>query len=110
MSRTNLPPSVARYFEGANAQDADRASSLFAEDAVVHDEGRDHVGRPAIRGWVQDTIDRYATKLVVEGVTESSDATMIVVRVSGSFPGSPVKLRFLFQLADGLIAHLDIKS
>jgi ketosteroid isomerase-like protein len=110
MSRTNLPSSISGYFEGANAQDADQASSLFAEDAVVHDEGRDHVGRPAIRGWVQDTIDRYATKFVVEGVSESSDATMVVVRISGSFPGSPAKVRFLFQLADGLITHLDIKS
>jgi ketosteroid isomerase-like protein len=110
MSRTNLPSSISRYFEGANASDADHASSLFAEDAVVHDEGRDHVGRPAIRGWVQDTIDRYATKFVVEGMSESSDATMVVVRISGSFPGSPAKLRFLFQLADGFITHLDIKS
>lgn len=109
MSRPNLPSSIARYFEGANAKDADQASSLFAEDAVVHDEGRDHVGRPLIREWVQDTIDRYATKLVVEGVSESSDATMVVVHMSGSFPGSPVTVRFLFQLADGLITHLDIK-
>ena len=108
MSR-NLPSSILRYVEGANAHDADQASSLFAEDAVVHDEARDHVGRPAIREWVQDTIDRYATKFVVEGVSESSDATMVVVRMSGSFPGSPIKMRFVFQLADGLITHLDIK-
>jgi ketosteroid isomerase-like protein len=109
MSRTNLPSSIERYFEGTNAHDADRASSLFAEDAVVHDEGSDHVGRPAIRAWVQDTSDRYATKLVVESVSESSDATMVVARMSGTFPGSPAKARFLFQLADGLITHLDIK-
>ena len=110
MSRTNLPSSIVRYFEGANAKDADQASSLFAEDAVVHDEGRDHIGRPAIRRWVQDTIARYATTLVVESISESSDATMVVVRMSGSFPGSPATVRFLFQLADGLITHLDIKS
>ena len=109
MSRTKLPASIARYFEGANAHDADAASSLFAEDAVVHDEGSDHVGQPAIRRWVQSTIDRYATKLVVESSSESSDATMVVVRMSGSFPGSPATARFVFQLADGLITHLDIK-
>src|SRR5882724_5832281 len=98
MSRNLLPSSVAHYFERANA-----------DDAVVHDEGRDHVGRPAIRGWLQDTTDRYSTTFVVDSVSESSDATMVVVRLSGSFPGSPIKLRFLFQLADGLITHLDIK-
>jgi len=110
MSRTKLPSSIARYFEGANARDAEQASSRFAEDAVVHDEGRDHVGRPAIRAWVQDTIDRYATKLEVESISESSDATMVVVRMSGTFPGSPAKARFVFQLSDGDITHLDIKS
>lgn len=109
MSRTNIPSSISTYFEGANAQDADQASSLFADDAIVHDEGHEHVGRAAIREWVQGSIDRYATKHVVEDVSDSADATMVVARISGTFPGSPIKLRFLFQLADGLITHLDIK-
>jgi ketosteroid isomerase-like protein len=108
MSRT-LPPAIARYFEGANAFDAETASSMFAPDAVVHDEARDHVGRPAIRRWVQGTIDRYATQFVVESESESADATLVVVRLSGSFPGSPIRIRFVFQLADGAITHLDIK-
>jgi hypothetical protein len=30
--------------------------------------------------------------------------------MSGSFPGSPAKARFLFHVADGLVTHLDIKS
>lgn len=110
MSRTNLPSSIASYFDGANAHDADKATSLFADDAIVHDEGHDHVGRPAIRDWVQDSIKRYATKNVIEDVSESADATMVVARVSGTFPSSPIKLRFVFQLAGGLITHLDIKS
>jgi hypothetical protein len=111
MSRNNLPSSIARYFEGANAKEADRASSVFAEAAVVHDEGRDHVGRPAIRRWVQDTIDRYATQFVIEKVSEPDGATTaVVVRMCGTFPGSPVTVRFMFQLAEGLITHLDIKS
>lgn len=109
MSRTNLPSSISRYFDGANAHDAGKASSLFAEDAIVHDEGHDHVGRPAIHEWIQGSINRYATKHVIEDVSDSADATMVAVRISGTFPGSPIKLRFLFQLADGLISHLDIK-
>jgi hypothetical protein len=108
MSRA-LPTSIARYFEGANAHDAQRAASLFAEHAVVHDEHRDHLGRAAIRRWVQDAIDRYATELVVEQTSESADATMVHVRMSGTFPGSPATARFVFQLADGLITDLDIK-
>jgi len=107
MSRP-IPPSVACYFEGADAHDASKAASSFAEDAVVHDEGRDHVGRAAIQDWVQDTINRYATRFEVEAVSDSEDATLVVARLSGRFPGSPIRIRFLFQLADGLITHLDI--
>jgi len=106
---SNLPAAIARYFGGANAFDAETASSMFAPDAVVHDEAHDHVGRPAIRQWVQDTIDRYATQFVVESASDSADATLVVVRLSGSFPGSPIRMRFVFQLAEGTITHLDIK-
>jgi len=105
-----VPSPIARYFDGANARDAETASAAFAADAVVHDEGRDHVGREAIRAWLQDTIERYAMELVIETTSESSDATLVGVKVSGTFPGSPIHLRFLFQLVDGLITHLDIQS
>ena len=105
----NLPPAIARYFAGANSRDAASAASLFAEGAVVHDEGRDHVGRSAIRRWVQSTIERYAPTLDVETMSESPDATLVVVTMSGSFPGSPATAQFLFQLADGYITHLDIR-
>lgn len=103
-----LPPAIASYFEGADAHDADRASSLFAEDAIVHDDHKEHVGRAAIRGWVQSDCDRYAMRLAVEDIAGSSDATVVLARVSGTFPGSPIMLRFAFQLANGLIARLDV--
>jgi hypothetical protein len=108
MSRV-LPSSIARYFDAANARDADAASHSFAVDAVVHDESRDHVGRIAIRAWVQDTIDRYATQFEIEATSESVDATLVVARLSGTFPGSPIRLRFVFQVVDDAISHLDIK-
>jgi hypothetical protein len=36
--------------------------------------------------------------------TESSDATMVVAHVSGSFPGSALELRLLFQFAGVAVA------
>jgi ketosteroid isomerase-like protein len=109
MSRT-VPTPIAHYFDAANAHDAERASSSFAADAIVHDEGRDHIGRPAIRAWVQDTIDRYATQVEIESASESPDATLVVAKVSGTFPGSPIRLRFVFQVVDDAVSRLDIKS
>jgi ketosteroid isomerase-like protein len=108
MSRT-VPAPIAQYFDGTNARDASAASLAFAADAVVHDEGRDHVGRSAIRHWLQDTIERYAMQSVIEETSEAADEIVVVAKLSGTFPGSPIRLRFLFHLVDGSIARLHIK-
>jgi hypothetical protein len=109
MSR-DIDPAIRRYFERANSFDAEGASAAFAPDAVVHDENRDHVGTDAIRDWLRDTMKRYSTQLQPESVTPAGNATIVLTRVSGTFPGSPIALRFSFQLANGLIARLEIAA
>lgn len=109
MSR-DLDPTIRRYFEHANAFDAEAASAAFAPDAVVHDENHDHVGTDAIRDWLRDTMKRYAAQLQPESVTPAGNATVVTTRVSGTFPGSPIAMRFSFQLANGLIARLEIAA
>ncbi|HZS40993.1 MAG TPA: nuclear transport factor 2 family protein [Polyangia bacterium] len=50
---------MASYFAAAHARDVDGMIAGFAEDAVVEDEGRQHRGRVAIRGWMKETIEKY---------------------------------------------------
>ena len=53
---TDLPPVADEYFAAANAFDVDRTVTLFADDALVKDEGKDIRGREAIREWAERII------------------------------------------------------
>src|SRR3954454_9299420 len=103
-----LPDILARYFAAQNAHDIDAMVACFAPDAAVHDEGRDIVGTDAIRAWKQETSARYRiTAEPLESHVED-DQTIVVVKVSGTFDGSPANLTYRFRFADdGLIGALE---
>jgi len=105
---TKLPKTVAAYVEAYNARNPEAAAACFSEDALVHDEGKDHRGRKAIREWIGETLEKYQP-LLSPGKVEGSDRNPVVaVTVSGSFHGSPVTLRFQFTMEDDRIAELNI--
>ena len=51
---TSLPTIVATYFDIAAQADTEAYLSLFADDAVVEDEGKTYHGIDAIRDWRAD--------------------------------------------------------
>lgn len=104
----SLPPSIQNYFFGKNARDFTTAVAGFAPSAVVKDEGRGHEGPAAIRAWMEETVARYDDKVEVRGATFNGDHVAVVAEVSGTFPGSPVLLRFAFTLDGDRISRLEI--
>jgi hypothetical protein len=40
----------------------------------------------------------------------NDDETIVTCRLSGSFPGSPIKVRFIFKLDGNAITSLEIRS
>lgn len=104
-----LSQNLNRYFAAQNALDAEAMVACFAPDAQVHDEGRDYKGRDEILEWKKDTIAKYGISIEPLRQTEEGDATTIVARVAGNFPGSPAELSYAFGLRDdGLIQTLRI--
>ncbi len=104
-----LPDLLKRYFAAQNRHDIEALVACFAADAVVHDEGQDMVGTEAIRSWKEATSAKY--QVSVEPLASRAEAgrTVVVARVSGTFPGSPAKLTYRFGLADdGRISALEI--
>jgi uncharacterized protein (TIGR02246 family) len=104
----NLQHPVATFFESNNAHDADALANLFAADARVHDENADHRGRDAIREWAEETFRKYGTVLTPREAREEGDATVVTTGVAGTFPGSPIELRFRFVTDDEAIQELEI--
>ena len=105
-----LPPAVAAYFDAANNGNAEGAALCFAENAVVRDEVRDMRGRAAIRAWKEESHKKYAPVITPLEASESGSQLTVVAQVAGTFPGSPLPLRYLFTLGDSGISALEIST
>ena len=104
----DLPTPVSNYFKAVNVQDVDAMLSAFSDEASVHDEGQEMNGRAAIREWVDDTTRKYRVTLTPTGARQTDERTTVTARVAGTFPGSPVELRYHFTITGGKIARLEI--
>jgi ketosteroid isomerase-like protein len=104
-----LHPAIAAYFAAANAHDTAALLRAFAPDALVIDEQIERRGLEAIGAWEEETYGLYRPVMEPLSAEQAGDGTAVVTaRVSGSFPGSPVDLRFAFRLAGEVIARLEI--
>ena len=106
---STLPPQpIAEYFAAQNAHDIDAMLASFSADALVIDEGKDRRGLAAIRGWIDETTCKYRPSIAVLSSVETAAGVTATVRVSGTFPGSPLDITYCFTLEDGKIVRLEI--
>ena len=107
MQSVNLPRPIANYF-AADEDGAEALSQCFTEDAVVKDEGQTYNGRVAIKEWKAHASEKY--QYTSEPLALDQDGRKVVVtsRLTGNFPGSPVNLRFFFELNGEKIKSLEI--
>jgi hypothetical protein len=104
----SLPDPIAAYFRAQNAHDVDGMLLAFAPQAQVHDEGQDLAGPAAIRTWIEDTTRKYRPSVTPLDVEQVDSLSVVKVRVAGTFPGSPIDLRYRFRIEGRLIAALEI--
>ena len=104
-----LPDILARYFAAQNAHDIDAMVACFAPDAAVHDEGRDIIGTDAVRAWKQETSAKYRITAEPLECAQQDGRTIVVVKVSHTFNGSPAKLTYGFGFSgDDRIGTLEV--
>jgi SnoaL-like domain len=103
----NLPKPVAAYFT-ADKADSETVSRCFTEDAVVKDEGHAYDGRAAIKKWKEEASAKYEYTSEPVACEQKDGKIVVTCRLTGNFPGSPVDLRFFFQLEGEKIASLEI--
>lgn len=102
-----LPPAVSAYF-AADRTDGAAPARCFTEDAVVVDENRTHRGRDAILRWRDEASTKYSYVVDPFAVDQDGDRTVVTAHLTGNFPGSPVDLRYRFDLDNDRIARLEI--
>lgn len=106
---SSLAPAIAGYIAAANARDSSAVPRFFAEDANVFDEGQHRVGTQAIVQWMEDTAQRFQPRVEVLNVQQRTGKVLVHNLISGTFPGSPLELRYTFRLDEqGKISRLDI--
>ena len=108
MSLTLAKP-VTNYLAAVEAKDTDMLALCFADDALVHDEGRDYRGHDAIRSWKQESKGKctYVVELLDASVTDKT--TKLRARLTGDFPGSPIELDYRFRVTNDKTITLDIQ-
>ncbi len=103
-----LPKPLAAFIAAQNDFNTDAFVNTFANNAAVHDEGNDYHGIEEIRRWIETTNDKYNTKMEPLAFIQSNGESVVTIRLSGNFPGSPLPVKFHFVLKDEKIASLRI--
>jgi len=106
----DLPTPIAIYIAAENSGDTETLVECFANDAVVRDEGQTIEGLAAIKRWKAETKKKYQHTIEPLTSTQKNGKIIITNRLTGSFPGSPIELEFVFTLDGDKIASLEIRS
>jgi len=110
MTALTLPDPIATYFN-ADTRDADAIARCFTPQAVVKDEGRTYAGLEAIKAWKAAVAAEFSYTSEPFALEQKDGCHVVTSRVTGSFPGSPIDLRYRFRLERGLmIASLEIAA
>jgi hypothetical protein len=104
----NLPKVVTDLIKAQNEFDAMTYANLFSETAVVFDEGKTHKGRLEIERWIDHSNKNYQSVMQPLEYTENGTTSILTAECSGNFPGSPITLKFHFDIVDGQIQHLEV--
>ena len=103
-----LPELVEQFVKTQNTYASEAYVECFTETAIVHDEGKTHTGKEEIRAWIKDANDRYKSVMKPLEYDESGSNSVLTAEVSGTFPGSPIVLKFHLGLNNGLIDSLKV--
>ncbi|MGJ6125901.1 nuclear transport factor 2 family protein [Mycolicibacterium sp. Y3] len=105
-----LPAIVKTYLTAHAAGEDSTVLSVFAADAVVTDEGHDHVGHEQINAWLTGPAGEYTYTTEFAGATVvDAENVHVLQHLEGNFPGGVADLRYRFSLAGALISRLVIE-
>jgi hypothetical protein len=103
-----LPEAIEAYFDADRNGNRETIANAFTENGIVKDKGKIHRGCDAIRMWMADESQQYDYTVEPFLISNEHGKTVVTAHAVGSFPGSPIDLRFLFVLADNKVAELEI--
>ncbi|MGK2868873.1 MAG: nuclear transport factor 2 family protein [Mycobacterium sp.] len=105
-----LPAVVATYLTTHGAGENANVLDTFTADAVVTDEGHDHIGREQIEAWLTGSAGEFTyTTEFIGATTIDAEHVDVLQRLEGNFPGGVADLHYQFTLDGPLINQLVIE-
>jgi hypothetical protein len=105
----SLPEPIANYFDADRAGDASALARCFSAAGVVRDEGGTFAGIAAIQQWHARAKEKYHHTVEPLSVSERDGEVVVIGKVTGDFPGSPITLQHVFRVAGQKIVSLEIR-
>ena len=106
----NLPKAITDLVKAQENFDSAAYANCFTETAVVFDEGLTHKGKTEIQHWIAKANEKYQTVVQPIEYEQTGTKSILTTNVSGSFEGSPIVLKYHFEIINGLIQSLKITS
>ncbi|MFP3591558.1 nuclear transport factor 2 family protein [Chryseobacterium sp. SIMBA_038] len=106
----DLPIILKNLLKAQENFDSISYSECFSDNAQVFDEGKTHKGKEEIKDWNEKTNEEYKTKLEVIDVFNEDKMTVLTTMGSGNFDGSPIILKYNFEIENDKISSLKITS
>ncbi|GEN70615.1 nuclear transport factor 2 family protein [Chryseobacterium lathyri] len=104
----NLPKVITELVKAQNDFNSVAYANCFSDTAVVFDEGKTHNGRKEIEHWIADSNEHYKSVMTPVSYEENGSSSILSAECSGTFPGSPIILKFHFEIVDGQIQRLKV--
>ena len=104
-----LPQIITAYLTASNAHDVEAILACFSDSATVRDENETLHGKQAIKGWIVKTVSKYNFRFEPLEIHQDEDEATVTIKVSGTFPGTPITLDFCFTTHDGKISSLSVE-
>lgn len=106
MHALTLPEPIAKYF--ASEHNTEALAQCFKVDAILKDDGHTYEGVDTITAFLAAASVKYNATTVPVDMKDNDGFHVVLAKVSGNFPGSPVNLSYRFGLDRGLIDSLEI--
>lgn len=103
-----LPLVINNLVKAQDNFDSFAYANCFSDTAVVFDEGKIHKGHAEIQKWIFEGNEKYKTVMKPTEYTEIGTTAILTAEISGTFDGSPILLKYNFDIIEGQIQSLKI--
>jgi len=104
----NLPKVITDLIKAQDNFDSVAYANCFGEKAIMFDEGKTHNGRVEIQNFIEESNIKYKSVMKPLEYTENGKSSVLTSEISGTFEGSPIVLKFHFDIVDQQIQYLKV--